>query len=112
MPPTVSEFKTLRSNLRAAHELVDSGFSTALAAGASTIARYLRHICSKIEVRHLFYVAMTRAKDELNLIVPQRLHTAPASPAGNRHVYAGRTCLIPASICEHFNRMTLPGTAI
>jgi hypothetical protein len=49
MPLTGSEFRTLRANLRAAHELVDNSFETALAAGASTIARHLRHIRGKIE---------------------------------------------------------------
>jgi hypothetical protein len=49
MPLTGSEFKILRDDLHAAHELVDNGFNTALAAGASTIARHLRHIRSKIE---------------------------------------------------------------
>ena len=34
---------------------------------------------------------MTRAKDELNLIVPQRFYTHQQARTGDRHVYAGRT---------------------
>ncbi len=50
------------------------------------------------EERRLLYVAMTRAKDELNLIVPQRFYTHGQARAGDRHVYAGRTRFIPANI--------------
>jgi DNA helicase II / ATP-dependent DNA helicase PcrA len=60
------------------------------------------------EERRLLYVAMTRAKDELNLIVPQRFYTHGQARSGDRHVYAGRTRFIPASICEHFNRTSWP----
>jgi DNA helicase-2/ATP-dependent DNA helicase PcrA len=60
------------------------------------------------EERRLLYVAMTRAKDELNLIVPQRFYTHSQVRAGDRHVYAGRTRFIPANICGHFTRMTWP----
>jgi DNA helicase II / ATP-dependent DNA helicase PcrA len=60
------------------------------------------------EERRLLYVAMTRAKDELNLIVPQRFYTHQQSRGGDRHVYAGRTRFIPASLCAHFNRVTWP----
>ncbi|MGA7329582.1 MAG: ATP-dependent helicase [Rhodomicrobium sp.] len=60
------------------------------------------------EERRLLYVAMTRAKDELNLIVPQRFYTHQQSRGGDRHVYAGRTRFIPASLCGHFNRISWP----
>jgi DNA helicase-2/ATP-dependent DNA helicase PcrA len=51
---------------------------------------------------------MTRAKDELNLVVPQRFYTHQQPRCGDRHVYAGRTRFIPAGICGHFNRVTWP----
>jgi DNA helicase II / ATP-dependent DNA helicase PcrA len=60
------------------------------------------------EERRLLYVAMTRAKDELNLIVPQRFHTHQQARSGDRHVYAGRSRFIPANICGHFSRVTWP----
>jgi DNA helicase-2/ATP-dependent DNA helicase PcrA len=60
------------------------------------------------EERRLLYVAMTRAKDELNLIVPQRFYTHQQPRNGDKHVYAGRTRFIPAALCGHFNRLTWP----
>ena len=49
------------------------------------------------EERRLLYVAMTRAKDDLHLIVPQRFFTHGQHAKGDRHVYASRTRFIPAS---------------
>ena len=46
------------------------------------------------EERRLLYVAMTRAKDDLHLIVPQRFFTYGQSAKGDRHVYASRTRFI------------------
>jgi DNA helicase II / ATP-dependent DNA helicase PcrA len=40
------------------------------------------------EERHLLYVAMTRAKDDLHLMVPQRFFTHGQASTGDRHVYA------------------------
>ena len=53
------------------------------------------------EERRLLYVAMTRAKDELNLIVPQRFYTHHQARAGDRHVFAGRSRFIPAALAHH-----------
>src|SRR5262249_23471496 len=47
------------------------------------------------EERRLLYVAMTRARDELHLVVPQRFFTHGQSTYGDRHVYAMRTRFIP-----------------
>ena len=47
------------------------------------------------EERRLLYVAMTRAKDHLHLVVPQRFFTHQQSATGDRHVYAARTRFIP-----------------
>ena len=47
------------------------------------------------EERRLIYVAMTRAKDELHLLTPQRFFTHGQSAQGDRHVYALRTRFIP-----------------
>jgi ATP-dependent DNA helicase UvrD/PcrA len=43
------------------------------------------------EERRLLYVAMTRAKDDLHLVVPQRFFTHGQRTEGDRHVYAART---------------------
>ncbi|MES2959437.1 MAG: ATP-dependent helicase [Pseudomonadota bacterium] len=56
------------------------------------------------EERRLFYVAMTRAKRHLALLVPQRFHITQQARYGDRHLYASVTRFIPpelASLFEH-----------
>jgi DNA helicase-2/ATP-dependent DNA helicase PcrA len=60
------------------------------------------------EERRLLYVAMTRAKDELHLMVPQRFFTHGQSSTGDRHVYAARTRFIPNNLLKHFSRRAWP----
>ncbi|MGO9743796.1 MAG: ATP-dependent helicase [Roseiarcus sp.] len=60
------------------------------------------------EERRLLYVAMTRAKDELALIVPLRFYVHGQPKAGDRHVYAGRTRFIPTPLIGHFERVSWP----
>ena len=54
------------------------------------------------EERRLLYVAMTRAKAELDLILPQRFFTHNQAKLGDRHVYATRSRFIPDSIERTF----------
>ena len=56
------------------------------------------------EERRLLYVAMTRAKDELDLIVPQRFYTYNQSRTGDRHLYASVSRFIPDTIHRTFDR--------
>jgi DNA helicase-2/ATP-dependent DNA helicase PcrA len=63
------------------------------------------------EERRLLYVAMTRARDELTLIVPQRFYVHGQPKNGDRHVFAGRTRFIPAPLLEHFELQTWPTAA-
>jgi DNA helicase II / ATP-dependent DNA helicase PcrA len=60
------------------------------------------------EERRLLYVAMTRAKDDLHLIVPQRFFTHGQNPQGDRHVYASRTRFIPAGLLGLFEQTVWP----
>jgi DNA helicase-2/ATP-dependent DNA helicase PcrA len=60
------------------------------------------------EERRLLYVAMTRAKDQLHLMVPQRFYVHQQRGKGDRHVYAQRTRFIPDSILDRFERCTWP----
>ena len=60
------------------------------------------------EERRLLYVAMTRAKDDLHLIVPQRFFTHGQSAQGDRHVYASRTRFIPDGLLNLFNKTAWP----
>ena len=60
------------------------------------------------EERRLLYVAMTRAKDQLHVMVPQRFFTHGQRSMGDRHVYAQRTRFIPNTITKHFRSCYWP----
>ena len=60
------------------------------------------------EERRLLYVAMTRAKEHLQIVVPQRFFVTQQSQYGDRHVYAGRSRFIPASLLDLFEKKTWP----
>jgi DNA helicase-2/ATP-dependent DNA helicase PcrA len=60
------------------------------------------------EERRLLYVAMTRAKDDLHLVVPQRFFTHGQSAHGDRHVYASRTRFIPDRLLGLFEKTSWP----
>ena len=60
------------------------------------------------EERRLLYVAMTRAKDDLHLMVPQRFFTHGQHAQGDRHVYASRTRFIPEALLHLFERTSWP----
>jgi DNA helicase-2/ATP-dependent DNA helicase PcrA len=64
------------------------------------------------EERRLLYVAMTRAKDDLHLIVPQRFFTHGQSAKGDRHVYASRTRFIPDGLLGLFDRTSWPPVGV
>jgi DNA helicase-2/ATP-dependent DNA helicase PcrA len=61
------------------------------------------------EERRLLYVALTRAKDWLYLIQPQRFYTGSSRRNGDRHVYAPRTRFLTAEVLELFERRTADG---
>jgi DNA helicase-2/ATP-dependent DNA helicase PcrA len=60
------------------------------------------------EERRLLYVAMTRAKDHLTLLMPQRFYVRQQSGAGDRHVYASRSRFLTEGVCLHFDARTWP----
>jgi DNA helicase-2/ATP-dependent DNA helicase PcrA len=60
------------------------------------------------EERRLLYVAMTRAKDNLHLIVPQRFFAHSQQSNGDRHMYASRTRFISDSIIDRFEFCAWP----
>jgi DNA helicase-2/ATP-dependent DNA helicase PcrA len=63
------------------------------------------------EERRLLYVAMTRARDALHLIVPQRFFTHGQSAYGDHHVYAARTRFIPDNLLGLFDCTAWPAAA-
>jgi DNA helicase-2/ATP-dependent DNA helicase PcrA len=56
------------------------------------------------EERRLLYVAMTRAKDELHLITPQRFYHTQQSRGGDKHVYAIRSRFLPEYVVSKFEQ--------
>jgi DNA helicase-2/ATP-dependent DNA helicase PcrA len=63
------------------------------------------------EERRLLYVAMTRARDHLHLLVPQRFYVSQQSGGGDRHVYAGRSRFIAEAMTAHFEQVAWPEAA-
>jgi DNA helicase-2/ATP-dependent DNA helicase PcrA len=63
------------------------------------------------EERRLLYVAMTRAKDSLTLVMPQRFFTGGQHAQGDRHIYASRTRFIPATLLQFFETATWPAVS-
>ncbi|WJR78778.1 ATP-dependent helicase [Bradyrhizobium sp. NP1] len=63
------------------------------------------------EERRLLYVAMTRAKDDLHLLVPQRFFVRGQNAQGDRHLYASRTRFIPEVLLPLFERCSWPKPA-
>lgn len=65
------------------------------------------------EERRLLYVAMTRAKDELHLITPQRFYHTQQGKGGDKHVYAIRSRFIPSGILGKFEQTSwAPGEGV
>jgi DNA helicase-2/ATP-dependent DNA helicase PcrA len=60
------------------------------------------------EERRLLYVAMTRAKEHLALMVPQRFYVHQQAAAGDRHVYASRSRFIPDELATLFESCAWP----
>jgi DNA helicase-2/ATP-dependent DNA helicase PcrA len=61
------------------------------------------------EERRLLYVAMTRAKSQLHLVVPQLFYMTRQAAAGDRHVYANRSRFIPNELLKHFEQRVATG---
>ena len=60
------------------------------------------------EERRLLYVAMTRAKDQLMLLIPQRFYVHQQARRGDKHLYAVRTRFIPGGIAGAFEARSWP----
>jgi DNA helicase-2/ATP-dependent DNA helicase PcrA len=57
------------------------------------------------EERRLLYVAMTRAKQHLALVVPQRFYVTQQAKDGDRQVWASLTRFVPAEVARLFDRI-------
>jgi DNA helicase-2/ATP-dependent DNA helicase PcrA len=58
----------------------------------------------------LLYVAMTRARDELTLWVPQRFYVTQQRAWGDRHLHALRSRFVPDTLVPYFDAVDLPRT--
>ena len=63
------------------------------------------------EERRLLYVAMTRAKDRLQLMTPQRFYVHGQAARGDRHVYALRTRFVAEGMLGLFESKVWPATS-
>ncbi len=64
------------------------------------------------EERRLLYVAMTRAKEHLHLLVPHRFYVTQQAARGDRHVYASRTRFITDIDAARFETVVWPQVAV
>jgi len=60
------------------------------------------------EERRLLYVAMTRAKHQLDIVVPQRFYVHQQAGRGDRHLYASRTRFLPDALLALFEQRVWP----
>ncbi|TAM36964.1 MAG: ATP-dependent helicase [Burkholderiaceae bacterium] len=60
------------------------------------------------EERRLLYVAMTRAREHLQLLVPHKFYVTQQSAMGDRHIYASRTRFIPDAVAAQFETCVWP----
>jgi DNA helicase-2/ATP-dependent DNA helicase PcrA len=81
---------------------VDGCIPSDLATGASSEIE---------EERRLLYVAMTRARETLEMIAPRRFYVHGQPRNGDRHVLAARTRFLPASTLQHFAQVSWPPPA-
>jgi DNA helicase II / ATP-dependent DNA helicase PcrA len=63
------------------------------------------------EERRLLYVAMTRAAEDLHIVVPQRFYVHNQTHLGDRHVWASRTRFIAAHLMPLFDAYAWPRVA-
>jgi DNA helicase II / ATP-dependent DNA helicase PcrA len=67
------------------------------------------------EERRLLYVAMTRAKDQLQLLQPERFYVLGQARHGDRHVRAPRSRFLPNGLLHLFDHLaagTHPGAPV
>ncbi|MBP7567559.1 MAG: ATP-dependent helicase, partial [Burkholderiaceae bacterium] len=60
------------------------------------------------EERRLLYVALTRARDHLQVLVPARFYITQQGAGGDRHLYASRSRFVPDSLVPSFDCVQPP----
>jgi DNA helicase-2/ATP-dependent DNA helicase PcrA len=81
--------------------VVDGSFPSEFAAAKSELLD---------EERRLLYVAMTRARNELQLLQPLKFPLTQQAPQGDAHVYGGRSRFVTDKVLKCFEQTTYAGS--
>ena len=63
------------------------------------------------EERRLLYVALTRAQNDLALVVPLKFHLTNQSRQGDAHVYGGRSRFVTEKVLKHLEATSFQGSS-
>jgi len=83
--------------------VVDGSFPSEFSAGKAELIE---------EERRLLYVALTRAQNELLLMVPLKFHLTHQSRQGDAHVYGGRSRFMSEKVLKTLDPVTFHGSAL